>query len=202
MRFLVPEYYPWFHAYNAKLDLVPRIRTKLSALEPLEVLPRAALDMRLLFHAHTVATGSVHRTFRTEPAGTAVLGITTYMAPRASEVPGLLTDLFEQLAQQPPVLRDDAVLLLAAQLHLAVLCIHPFRDGNGRTARLLERWFIAQKRGEWAYHIRNGEYYADNRAEYLQNLGRIGSSWEALNLERSMPFLQMLPAAIHHQLNS
>jgi Fic family protein len=32
-------------------------------------------------------------------------------------------------------------------IHLRLAQIHPFRDGNGRAARLIEKWFVAEKLG-------------------------------------------------------
>jgi len=35
----------------------------------------------------------------------------------------------------------DSELFFAALIHLVFVKIHPFDDGNGRAARLLEKWF-------------------------------------------------------------
>ncbi|MBL7816202.1 MAG: Fic family protein [Saprospiraceae bacterium] len=47
----------------------------------------------------------------------------------------------------------------AAVIHLLLLKIHPFNDGNGRTARLIEKWFLAEKLGEQAWFIPSEKYY-------------------------------------------
>lgn len=56
----------------------------------------------------------------------------TYVPPEPGEVPGLMTDLGEFLAQSqlPPV-------ATAAVAHAQLETIHPFADGNGRTGRAL-----------------------------------------------------------------
>ena len=58
---------------------------------------------------------------------------TEYIPPTAEEVPGLMAGLVEDLNK-----RKDAThpVLLAAYAHRRLVDIHPFRDGNGRTARL------------------------------------------------------------------
>ncbi|MBL0098191.1 MAG: Fic family protein [Bacteroidetes bacterium] len=33
-------------------------------------------------------------------------------------------------------------------IHLVFVKIHPLNDGNGRSARLIEKWFLAQKLGK------------------------------------------------------
>ena len=37
------------------------------------------------------------------------------------------------------------VFYYASLLHLVFVKIHPYQDGNGRTARLLEKWFLDRK---------------------------------------------------------
>ena len=37
------------------------------------------------------------------------------------------------------------IFFWASWIHLMLALIHPFSDGNGRLARLVEKWFLAQK---------------------------------------------------------
>jgi Fic family protein len=39
----------------------------------------------------------------------------------------------------------EEVFFFASLIHLVFVKIHPFEEGNGRTARLIEKWFLAQK---------------------------------------------------------
>ena len=85
----------------------------------------------------------------------------------------------------------------ASMLHLVFVKIHPFDDGNGRTARLLEKWFIAQKLGNKAWFLQSEKYYYDNHHTYYSNIRRLGLDYEELNYNESMPFLQMLINCLH-----
>lgn len=53
-------------------------------------------------------------------------------------------------------------LFFASMIHLVFVKIHPFDDGNGRTARLLEKWFIAHKSGSNAWLLQSERNYYDN----------------------------------------
>ena len=44
-------------------------------------------------------------------------------------------------------------------IHLLFVKIHPWNDGNGRSARLIEKWFIAQKLGDKAWFIQSEKNY-------------------------------------------
>jgi Fic family protein len=79
----------------------------------------------------------------------------------------------------------------AALIHLVFAHIHPFMDGNGRAARLLEKWFLADKLGREAWHMPSEKYYKEHVAEYYRNI-KLGLNFYTLNYDRSAPFLTML----------
>ena len=85
----------------------------------------------------------------------------------------------------------------ASIIHLLLLNIHPFNDCNGRTSRLIEKWFLAEKLGEKAWYISSEKYYYQNLNDYLKSLQRLGLEYETLNYDRCLPFVLMLPASLN-----
>ena len=65
-------------------------------------------------------------------------------------------------------------LILIANFVFEYLAIHPFQDGNGRMARLAEKWFLASHLGSTAWHIPSEQFYQEHRADYYNNI-KIGS---------------------------
>jgi Fic family protein len=80
-------------------------------------------------------------------------------------------------------------------IHLCFVKIHPFADGNGRTARLLEKWFLASHLGTKAWYIASEKLYQTRLKSYYKNVD-IGKTYESLNYDLSIPFLLMLPMAL------
>ena len=64
-----------------------------------------------------------------------------YMAPTSADVPVLMKGLLSWMRRQKA--EGASSLLLAAQFHFEFVTIHPFMDGNGRTARLLTNGILS-----------------------------------------------------------
>ncbi len=106
------------------------------------------------------------------------------------------TELDKLIKQQ---LSLNEVFYYASLIHLVFVKIHPFNDGNGRTARLLEKWFLKTKLGEQAWYIGSEHFYYKNLQNYYHNLARVGLFYEELTYEKSIPFLIMLPNSLKQE---
>lgn len=93
----------------------------------------------------------------------------------------------------------DEVFYFASLIHLVFVKIHPFDDGNGRTARLLEKWFLTTKLGEKAWYIGSEYNYYQHLQAYYNNLARVGLFYDELKYEKALPFLLMLPNALNKE---
>ena len=88
-----------------------------------------------------------------------------YIPPEYSDIPGLLDELVEYVNTT-----DDHPLIVAAIVHYQIVTIHPFEDGNGRTARLLSGYVLDMN----GYGF-NGigsleEYFAYDVGEYYDSI--------------------------------
>lgn len=84
----------------------------------------------------------------------------------------------------------------AGLIHLVFVKIHPFTDGNGRTARLLEKWFLAEKLGEKAWYVQSEKLYYHQHQTYYKNIRALGLEYQELDYNNAMPFLLMLPQSL------
>ena len=60
-----------------------------------------------------------------------------YIPPEYTDIPVLLDELVEYVNTT-----DDHPLIVAAVVHYQLVTIHPFEDGNGRTARLMSGYIL------------------------------------------------------------
>lgn len=60
-----------------------------------------------------------------------------YIPPEAKDIPELINELVDYVNTT-----DDHPLIVAAIVHYQMVTIHPFEDGNGRTARLLSGYVL------------------------------------------------------------
>ena len=91
------------------------------------------------------------------------------------------------------------VFYYAASIHLVFVKIHPFQDGNGRTARLIEKWFLIEKIGQKATSVQLEKNYFKNLKEYYANIRKIGLDYEGLDYSKSLDFLLMTIKGIDNQ---
>jgi Fic family protein len=84
----------------------------------------------------------------------------------------------------------------ASLLHLVFVKIHPFDVGNGRAARRVEKWFLAEKLGEKAWLIQSEKNYYLRHREYYQNIRLLGLEYDSLGYSKALPFLLMLPQSL------
>lgn len=123
--------------------------------------------------------------------------VTVYMAAHQQMVPGLMQQLMVEVAAlNERTLTTEETFYYAALLHLAFVKIHPFVDGNGRTGRLLEKWFLAHHLGRIAWSIRSEQYYIRNLDAYYDTLAAMGPDWGTLQWDQCIPFLLLLPRAL------
>ncbi len=92
-------------------------------------------------------------------------GNADYIPPEYSDISGLLDELVEYVNTT-----DDHPLIIAAIVHYQLVTIHPFEDGNGRTARLLSG-YIMDINGYGFNGIGSlEEYFAYDTDEYYESL--------------------------------
>ena len=115
--------------------------------------------------------------------------------------PGIVKDELDKLFQDIDVLLNTdlnsfEVFYFAALIHLVFVKIHPYQDGNGRVARLIERWFLQSKIGEKAASVQLEKYYFTNLKSYYSNIKKLGLEYEHLDYNQCLDFLLMTVSSI------
>lgn len=132
---------------------------------------QTALSERTVRQIHTLILRGIDQ----ENAGTyrsvsvAISG-SRHVSPQPWQAPKLMEDLFFRLETETGQVHP---VVFAAELHEGIATIHPFIDGNGRTARLLMNLVLLQK----GYAITNISGESQHRLAYYDAL-------EKCNLEQ------------------
>lgn len=120
-----------------------------------------------------------------------------YVAASSIEVPVEMDEFYSTLDTLVGTdLSITETFFFASLLHLVFVKIHPWNDGNGRTARLLEKWFLANKLGEKAWFVQSEKNYYFHHDLYYQNIRLLGLEYPALEYDKALPFLMMLPQSL------
>lgn len=98
--------------------------------------------------------------------------LVVYIPPKAEDVPILMADLVKWI--EKAVKQDTPIPFIAGLAHYQFATIHPYYDGNGRTARLLATLILHK----YGYDLKGiyslEEYYAHNLQAYY-NVLTVGS---------------------------
>jgi Fic family protein len=98
----------------------------------------------------------------------AATGAIVYLPPEAKDVAPLMKELFKWLAKSEK--EEIPVPVIAGVLHYQFVTIHPFYDGNGRTARMLATWILYRGGYDLGKFFSLEEFYADDLDGYYRAL--------------------------------
>ncbi len=134
--------------------------------------------------------------YRIEQVGVFGKSGLTYMAVEPEFVEKEMQVFFQDINELiSSDLNEIEVFYYASLIHLRFAHIHPFRDGNGRAARLIEKWFVAEKLGRDFWKMPSEEFYKKNQAKYYETIN-LGVNFYELNYDKCIGFLEMLPKCL------
>lgn len=118
--------------------------------------------------------------------------------------PGIVKQELEKLFVDIETLLNNEinpfeVFYYASLIHLVFVKIHPFQDGNGRAARLMEKWFLQSKIGEKASSVQLEKNYFTNLKSYYSNIKKLGLEYDQLDFSKSTDFLLMTVTSIEQE---
>jgi len=130
-----------------------------------------------------------------------------YVATDAGKIEYVAASPYEIEQEMQKFYRDIALLLktemsieevffYASLVHLVFVKIHPWNDGNGRSARLLEKWFLAEKLGAKAWFVQSEKMYYQKHQTYYKNIRLLGLEYPELHYAQALPFMLMLPTVL------
>lgn len=105
-------------------------------------------------------------------------GQIAYIPPNESDIAGLMLDLVNYL-----IINETKIdpFILAGIFHKQFVIIHPFMDGNGRTARLLTKVLLAKMKLDTFNLFSFENYYNQNVTKYFQTVGEYGDYYEIVD---------------------
>ncbi len=158
----------------------------LNYLKALDFIPEYArqktIDIRLFLKIHeTVTIGTLRNdgdcgAFRNRQVfvgrrifdGTGFKEVVEYMPPETKGVPRLVAEFLDWLNSDKA--KEINPVILAGIVHYEVARIHPFIDGNGRTARLMATLLLYKSGFDHRRFFALDDYYDEDRASYYAAL--------------------------------
>lgn len=100
---------------------------------------------------------------------------TVYTGPDAKKVPALTADLITWT--QDSEKQDINPVIVAGIVHQEIAAIHPFSDGNGRTARTVATLILYQRGYDFRKLFALEDYYNKDRTKYYRAIN-VGKNYE------------------------
>lgn len=120
-----------------------------------------------------------------------------YLPPDAKDVSSLMEEVVEFVNSNRSNIDP---LILAGIFHKQMVIIHPFMDGNGRTARLATKILLAEM-GLNTFNLFSFEnYYNQNITRYFQTVGESGNYYEIQGCIDFTPWLEYFTEGIIDEL--
>ena len=176
-------------ALSEKKEVVAAAKDKKEVenyLKALDLIPEYAgkknIDLKLFLEIHEIVTAGTLRdnkdcgVFRNRQVfvgrrifdGTQFKEVVEYMPPKTKDVPGLVEDFLDWLNSDKP--NEVNPVILAGIAHYEIARIHPFIDGNGRTARLTASLILYKSGFDHRRFFALDDYYDEDRASYYAAL--------------------------------
>lgn len=152
-----------------------------------------SLDLKLILKIQKMVTlGLIQKSrsgkIRNEPVfvNNPITRKPIYLPPDHKDVKQLLDSLFTYIKKNKTEIDP---LVIAGIFHKQFVIIHPFIDGNGRSARLATKILLAGL-GLNTFNLFSFEnYYNQNITKYFKNVGLIGNYYD---LEKKVDFTEWL----------
>jgi len=100
---------------------------------------------------------------------------TVYTGPVAKDVPRLCSDLIKWFSESEK--KNINPIIVAGILHQEIAAIHPFNDGNGRTARAMATLVLYQRGYDFRRLFALEDYYNRDRSKYYAAIN-VGKNYE------------------------
>ena len=167
------------------------VRNALDAYAVLRSFDPFSLDSLLSAHAQLMKDGLLINPgrLRESPVEVYITENRTRPMPHQDKVPGMTEQLFRYLCDS-----DDSVLMKSVRFHFGFVNIHPFADGNGRTARLWQTRLLMEYHPIFEYLDVESMIF-EHRPEYY---ARIREAQEAAD---SACFASFILEQIHASLS-
>ncbi len=100
--------------------------------------------------------------------GTSFKEVVEYMPPKTKDVPRLVSEFLDWFNSDK--IKEVNPVILAGIVHYEIARIHPFIDGNGRTARLMAALILYKSGFDHRRFFALDDFYDENRAAYYAAL--------------------------------